>query len=145
MKRLAMAEGMLCLLSACSTFQNEPAHVAYGKLLAVQPRLVTEQKANLTGALVGGVTGGVVGNQIGKGNGRKAATVLGVIAGAAVGSQVGTQQTTKQVSDLQIEMADGQIFAVTTDNVGFQAGQSVRIVQQGRTASIEAITSNEGK
>lgn len=93
----------------------------------------------MTGAWVGGVAGGVVGHQFGKGNGKKAMTVLGAVAGAAAGSQFNLKENTAVVSDLAIQMQDGKVFSITTQAVGFQAGQDVRIIQQGRKASIEAI------
>jgi outer membrane lipoprotein SlyB len=138
MKNTVMA-ALLCLLSACSNLSNEPAHIAYGKVLSVQTRQVVEQQPNLTGALVGGVAGGVVGHQFGKGNGKTAMTVLGAVAGAAAGSQYNQQETIKQVSDLAVQIQDGKVFTITTPAVGFQVGQAVRIVQQGRNATIEAI------
>ena len=131
--------GILCLLSACTSLQKEPTHIAYGKVLSIQTRQVVEQQANLTGAVIGGVAGGVVGHQFGKGNGKTAMTVLGTVAGAAAGSQYKQNETIKQVSDLAVQMRDGKVFTITTQEVGFQLGQEVRIVQQGRKATIEAI------
>lgn len=139
MKKILMAGLMALHLSACVTVPNQPPHVAYGKILSVAPRQVVEQQANLLGAAVGGVAGGVVGHQFGKGNGKTALTLLGAVAGAAAGSQVGQNESVRQVADLTIQMADGKIFTITTSDVGFRPGQHVRIVQQGRQASIEAI------
>jgi len=130
---------ILVLLTGCASLENEPTHVVYGKVLSVHPHSVVEQNPNLTGAVVGGVAGGVVGHQFGKGDGKTAMTVLGVLAGATAGSQVGKSETLKQVTDLIVQMPDGQTFNITTPEVGFQPGQNVKIVQQGHKATIEAI------
>lgn len=139
MKNKVVAGMLLCLLSACTTLPSEPPHVAYGKVVSVQPRQVVEQQPNLAGAAVGGIAGGVVGHQFGKGNGKAAMTVLGVVAGAAAGSQYNQSETVRTVSDLAVRMEDGRVFTITTQDVGFQVGQGVRIVQLGRKATIEAI------
>lgn len=139
MKNIVMAGILLCLLSACTALPSEPVHVVYGKVVSVQPRQVVEQQPNLAGAAVGGVAGGVVGHQFGKGNGKTAMTVLGAVVGAAAGSQYHQSETLRAVSDLAVQMEDGKIFTLTTQDVGFQVGQGVRIVQQGHKATIEAI------
>lgn len=130
---------MAVVLSGCASAPKGPPLVLYGQVLAVQPHQVVEQKANMTGAVVGGVAGGVVGNQFGKGNGRKAMTALGVVAGAVVGSQVGKTQEVKAVTDLQVRMPDSTVIAVTTNDAGFRVGQTVKITQQGKQATIEAV------
>ena len=130
---------ILVLLTGCASLENEPTHVVYGKVLSVQPHSVVEQQPNLTGAVVGGVAGGVVGHQFGKGDGKTAMTVLGVLIGATAGSQAGKSETVKQVTDLVVQMPDGQTFNITTPEVGFQPGQNVKIVQQGHKATIEVI------
>ena len=127
------------VLAGCASAPKEPPLVLYGQVLAVQPHQVVEQKANMTGAVVGGVAGGVVGNQIGKGNGRKAMTALGVVSGAVIGSQVGKTQEVKNVTDLQVRMPDKTVIDVTTNDVGFRVGQTVKITQQGKQATIEAV------
>jgi len=139
MKFRFMAGALACALSACTSLQNEPVHVVYGKVMSVQTRQVMEQQPNLAGAVVGGVAGSVVGHQFGKGNGKTAMTVLGAVAGAAAGSQYNQKETVKQVSDLAVQMQDGKVFTITTQAVGFQVGQEIKIVQQGRKATIEAI------
>ncbi len=139
MKNIFIIGIILAWLTGCATVKNEPTRVVYGKVLSVQPHSVVEQQPNLTGAVVGGVAGGVVGHQFGKGNGKTAMTVLGAVAGATVGSQVGKMETVKQVSDLVVQMPDGQTFNITTPDVGFQPGQHVKIVQQGHKATIEAV------
>jgi outer membrane lipoprotein SlyB len=126
-------------LAGCAGVQQEPAQIAYGKVLSVQYRQEIRQEPNLTGAVVGGVAGGVVGHQFGKGNGKTAMTVLGAVAGAAVGSQYNKKEEVRPVADLVVQMADGKAFTITTADVGFRPGQPVRIIQQGRTATIEAI------
>ncbi len=139
MRNIFIVGMVLALLTGCATVANEPTRVVYGKVLSVQPHSVVEQQPNLTGAVVGGVAGGVVGHQFGKGDGKTAITVLGVLAGATVGSQVGKSATVKQVTDLVVQMPDGQTFNIATPEVGFQPGQNVKIVQQGHKATIEAI------
>jgi outer membrane lipoprotein SlyB len=139
MKQVVMAAACLCFLTACASLKNEPVHIAYGKVVSIQNRQVIAQQPNLTGAAVGGIAGGVLGHQFGKGNGKTAMTVLGVVAGATAGSQYNQRDTVKQVSDLVVQMRDGQTFTLTAQEVGFQFGQKVRIVQQGRSATIEAI------
>jgi uncharacterized protein YcfJ len=127
------------VLGGCASAPKEPPLVLYGHVLAVQPHQVVEQKANVTGAVVGGVAGGVIGNQFGKGNGRKAMTALGVVSGAVIGSQVGKSSEVKNVTDLQVKMPDSTVIAVTTNDVGFRVGQTVKITQQGKQATIEAV------
>lgn len=139
MMNKVMAMCLLLLLGACSTFQSEPPRVAYGKITAVQSRQVLASQANLVGAAIGGMAGGVVGNQFGKGNGKTAMTLLGAVGGALAGSQVHKTETVSEVTDLTVCMQDGSIFTITTQPLGFHAGQEVRIIQQGRKASIEAI------
>lgn len=130
---------LLVVMGGCASAPKEPPVVLYGQVLAVQPHQVVEQKANMTGAVVGGVAGGVVGNQFGKGNGRKAMTALGVVAGAVAGSQVGKSSEVKNVTDLQVKMPDSTVIQVTTNDVGFRTGQTVKITQQGKQATIEAM------
>ena len=139
MKNIFIIGIILAWLTGCATVKNEPTRVVYGKVLSVQPHSVVEQQPNLTGAVVGGVAGGVVGHQFGKGDGKTAMTVLGVLIGATAGSQAGKSETVKQVTDLVVQMPDGQTFNITTPEVGFQPGQNVKIVQQGHKATIEAI------
>ncbi|ALF88737.1 MULTISPECIES: glycine zipper 2TM domain-containing protein [Ralstonia solanacearum species complex] len=127
------------VLGGCASAPKEPPLVLYGQVLAVQPHQVVEQKVNMTGAVVGGVAGGVVGNQFGKGNGRKAMTALGVVAGAVVGSQVSKSSEVKNVTDLQVRMPDSTVIDVTTNDVGFRVGQKVKITQQGKQATIQAM------
>ena len=130
---------MAFALSACTSLQNEPVHIVYGKVLSVQNRQVVEQQPNVTGAVVGGVAGGVLGHQFGKGNGKTAMTVLGAVAGAAAGSQYNQKDTVHEATDLAVQMDDGKVLNITTQAVGFRVGQAVRIVQQGRQATIEAL------
>lgn len=117
---------------------SEPTAVLYGEVVSVRPYQVNEQQPNLTGALLGGVAGGVVGKQFGKGNGKKAMTVIGAVAGAAVGSQVAQSQQTKSMTDLSVRMPDSNVISITTADVGFRVGQTVKITQQGKQATIEA-------
>lgn len=121
------------LLGGCAYVSQAPALVLYGQVVGVQAHQVVESRPNLA------VAGGVVGNQFGKGNGKKAMTALGVVGGAVVGSQVGKADTVKAITDLQVRMADSTVIAVTTDEVGFKVGQSVKITQKGRAATIEAV------
>lgn len=137
MRKVLLA--LAVVLGGCASAPKEPPLVLYGQVLAVQPHQVVEQMANMTGAVVGGVAGGVVGNQFGKGNGRKAMTALGVVTGAVVGSQVGKTQEVKAVTDLSVKMPDSTVIAVTTNDVGFRVGQTVKITQQGKQATIEAM------
>lgn len=139
MKTRLVIGAMVLALAACTSVSQEPVHVGYGKVISVYPHQMVEQQPNLVGAAIGGVAGGVLGHQFGKGNGKTAMTVLGAVAGATAGSQYNQQQTVKQVSDLAVQMADGQVFTITTQEVGFQRGQKVKIVQQGRQARIEVI------
>lgn len=130
---------MVLVLTGCAAVRGEPPLVIYGQVVAAQPRQVLEQHANPTGAVVGGVAGGVLGNQFGKGNGKKAMTVLGALAGAAAGSQVGKREDLRSVMDLQVRMPDGAVVPITTSDVGFRIGQTVKITQQGKQATIEAV------
>ena len=136
MRKVLLA--LAVVLGGCASAPKEPPLVLYGQV-PVQPHQVVEQMANMTGAVVGGVAGGVVGNQFGKGNGRKAMTALGVVTGAVVGSQVGKTQEVKAVTDLSVKMPDSTVIAVTTNDVGFRVGQTVKITQQGKQATIEAM------
>lgn len=138
MKLHLLAGAMAFSLSACTSLQNEPVHVVYGKVLSVQNRQVVEQQPNLTGAVVGGVAGGVLGHQFGKGNGKTVMTILGTVAGATAGSQYNQKETVHTATDLAVQMEDGKVLMITTQAVGFQLGQIVRITQQGRQATIEA-------
>lgn len=130
---------MVLVLTGCAAVRGEPPLVIYGQVVAAQPRQVLEQHANPTGAVVGGLAGGVLGNQFGKGNGKKAMTVLGALAGAAAGSQVGKREDLRSVMDLQVRMPDGAVVPITTSDVGFRIGQTVKITQQGKQATIEAV------
>jgi outer membrane lipoprotein SlyB len=139
MKNTVMAGLVLSFLSACTTFNSEQTHVAFGKIVSIENRQIIGNEPNLAGALLGGVAGGAVGHQFGKGNGKTAMTVLGAVTGAAAGSQYNRAETAKQVSDLGVQMQDGRVFTITTTTNEFRLGQSVKIVQQGHKATIEAI------
>lgn len=130
---------LLLTVSGCSLLQPEPVHVAFGKILNVQSRMATQLQPNLAGAAVGGIAGGVAGNQFGKGNGKTAMTLLGAATGALVGSQVNMRETVSEVTDLTVQLNDGGAIAITTQPMGFRVGQHVRITQQGKKASIEAV------
>lgn len=134
-----MAGAFLSVLSACTSIQQEPAHIVYGKVIFMETRQIMEKQPNLTGAAVGGITGGFVGYQFGKGNGKTAMTVLGAVAGTAAGRQYNQKETIKQMVDLAVQMRNGKVITITIQGAGFQLGQEVRIVQQGRQATIEAI------
>jgi len=45
----------------------------------------------------------------------------------------------RNVADLIVQMLNGQTFNIITPDMGFQSGQEVRIMQQGHSATIEAI------
>lgn len=139
MIKTVMAVCLLFLLEACSAITPESTHIAYGTITAVQHRQVISSQPNLAGAAIGGVAGGVVGNQFGKGNGKTAMTVLGAVGGALAGSQVHKTETMSEVTDLTVRLQHGAVFTVTTQPQGFYPGQKVKIIQQGRQASIEAV------
>jgi uncharacterized protein YcfJ len=65
-----------------------------------QQQVVTQNKANVPGAILGGVLGGVLGHQIGSGTGNTVATAIGAVGGAYVGSNV-NRGTTAQTQDVQ--------------------------------------------
>lgn len=127
------------LLVACASTPNEPPQTFIGTIVSVQPRQQLVQEPNLAGAVVGGLAGGAIAHQFGKGDGKTALTVLGIVAGATAGSQVNKKESFQQVADLGVQMPDGKVISITTNNVGFQAGQVVKIVQQGHKATIKAI------
>lgn len=128
------------VLSGCASLQNqEETHTFYGKVVNVRPYVAQESEANGTGAVVGGVAGGVVGNQFGKGNGKTAMTVLGVLGGATIGSQVNKKVVNVAMTELTIQMPNGSSFNVSVKDSGFMVGQTVEIIQKGRTAEIKAM------
>src|SRR5262249_14762983 len=65
-----------------------------------QQQVVTENKANVPGAIIGGGLGGVLGHQIGSGTGNTVATAVGAVGGAYVGSNVNRGSST-QTQDVQ--------------------------------------------
>ncbi|WP_343583035.1 glycine zipper 2TM domain-containing protein [Herbaspirillum sp.] len=139
MKNIIAACLLASSLAGCASWKEEPVYIAYGKIVAVQPRLVSVNRPNLASAAVGGLAGGVVGHQFGQGNGKTALTILGAVAGAAAGSQVGRHQELSQVFDLTVRTNNGGTTVVTTPEQGFIPGQQVRIVQQGERSEVAAI------
>lgn len=134
-----IAVSISIFLSACATVKPEDKNVFYGKVISVRPFIGQESQPNLTGALVGATAGGVVGHQFGGGNGKTALTVLGVLGGAVAGSQINQTLVNIPMTELQIQMQNGSSFNVNVKDSGFRIGQTVEIIQEGKTAQIKGM------
>jgi len=63
----------------------------------IEPGQVSEQRANVPGAIAGALIGGVLGHQVGGGTGKDIATVGGAVAGGVIGSKVGDNYASRDV------------------------------------------------
>lgn len=91
----------------------------------------------LAGTVGGGAIGGILGSSIGGGSGRRIATVAGAVGGAAAGSAAEDRLNRVTAWEIEIRREDGQnIVVVQKADQPFQVGQRVRIVGNGRNASV---------
>lgn len=108
------------------------ARVYYGEVLYVSPVTIKgEDKPLLTAA--GAALGGIGGSNLGKGRGEAVSAILGAIIGG-LGAEALTRSADSQRGYeivVQIEGTRDAISVVQKDDIPFQPGQRVRVLQGG--------------
>ena len=106
------------------------ARVYYGEVLSVTPtRIRGEDNPLITAA--GSLLGGIGGSNFGKGRGEAVSAILGAVVGG-----LGTQSLTRGLDSqrgyeivVQLEGSRDAISVVQKDDIQFQPGQRVRVLQ----------------
>ncbi|MBH5328283.1 hypothetical protein H9Q10_01165 [Eikenella sp. S3360] len=138
---LAAAVSAALLLNGCanssanqyttSQAQNA-ARVYYGEVLSVTPTTIKGESSPLI-TTAGSLLGGIGGSNIGKGRGEAVSAILGAIIGG-LGAEALTRSADSQRGYeivVQLEGTRDAVSVVQKDDIAFQPGQRVRVLQGG--------------
>ncbi len=89
------------------------------------------------GTVAGGAIGGIAGGSIGHGRGSALAAVVGAVAGGIAGSAAEEAVTRKDALEITVKLDGGGLIAIVQeDDVDFNPGDPVRIVENGSTSRV---------
>jgi outer membrane lipoprotein SlyB len=106
--------------------------VQYGAVVATRPVTIEGEYTNL-GTVGGGAVGYSLGRVIGDGDSSRVAGAVGGVAGAVAGREVEKAATTEAGLEITLDMDRGDtLVIVQSSDVGFRAGERVRVLFGGR-------------
>lgn len=89
------------------------------------------------GTVAGGAIGGIAGSSIGNGKGSAIGAVIGAVAGGLAGSALEEVATRKDAYEITVKLDGGGMVAIVQEaDVAFNAGDRVRIVENGGVSRV---------
>lgn len=89
------------------------------------------------GTVAGGAIGGIAGSSVGSGRGSSIAAVIGAVAGGLAGSAAEEVVTRKDALEITVKLDGGGLVAIVQEaDEDFNPGESVRIVEDGKTSRV---------
>ena len=96
-----------------------------------------EGQSSRVGTLGGAWIGSAVGRTLGGGRGSQVTAAVGGVAGAATGQGIEKEITAAEGLEIMLELDNGEMIVVVQGaDVVFRAGETVRVLRDGRSARV---------
>ena len=115
----------------------QPEKMEYGGVVEGVREVEIEGERSATAPMAGAVIGGAAGSSVGRGRGAATGGVVGTVVGAVVGESM-AQGAPRRALEITVRLDEGRVIAITqpAGKESFNAGDRVRVVSDGRTASV---------
>ena len=115
---------------------RRPAKVRSGVIEQIRP--VKMEDAMGVGVVSGAAIGGIAaGSSIGRGNGSLIAGIAGALLGGILGDKIERGVVRKEALEITVRMQNGERLVIVEDaDIALHAGQSVDVIDDGKTARV---------